>query len=237
MIQKCSHGVGECSIGSGTDLISVTGLILNFRGAIASGLRGGWLLSIIGQRPKTDLLSCSHTRGPVHNLFAEPLCHSGHFKAAFYGVFRYFRGSDIGHFGYSNDGLGHLGAFVFGFSRPGIGEHDLCKEFQGRKFGENVWQVVVGVQDKVPFEKHWCVTKGAGNRGAKQAPVVCENTAGGGVPSVTSADRGQACLQQVAPNPSLSNLGRVGAKCAARRAFLGCFIGDRRAQAMRVAAE
>lgn len=49
-------------------------------------------------------------------------------------------------------------------------------------------------------------------------------TAGGGVPSVTSADRGQACLQ-VAPNPSLSNLGRVGANCAARPAFLGVFHG------------
>lgn len=51
------------------------------------------------------------------------------------------------------------------------------------------------------------------------------NTAGGGVPSVTSADRGQACLQQVAPNPSLSNLGRVGAICAARPAFWEAFHG------------
>ena len=51
------------------------------------------------------------------------------------------------------------------------------------------------------------------------------NTAGGGVPSVVDADRGQACLQQVAPNPSLSNLGRVGATCAARPAFWEAFHG------------
>lgn len=50
------------------------------------------------------------------------------------------------------------------------------------------------------------------------------NTAVGGVPSVTFADRGQARLQ-VAPNPSLSNLGRVGANCVARPAFLGVFHG------------
>lgn len=46
-----------------------------------------------------------------------------------------------------------------------------------------------------------------------------KNTAGGGVPSVTSAGRGQACLQ-VAPC-YLPNSGRVGADCAARPAFSG----------------
>jgi hypothetical protein len=75
---------------------------------------------------------------------------------------------------------------------------------------------------RIPFEYHWRVTKGAGNRGAKQAPVVCENTAGRGSPSV--ADRGQARLQ-VAPKTSLLNLGRVGADCAARPVFWGAFYG------------
>jgi hypothetical protein len=77
---------------------------------------------------------------------------------------------------------------------------------------------------RIPFENHWCVTKGAGNRGGKQASVVCENTAGRGSPSVAFADRGQARLQ-VAPKTSLLNLGRVGADCAARPVFWGAFYG------------
>lgn len=83
---------------------------------------------------------------------------------------------------------------------------------------------VLQVQLRIPFEKHWCVTKGAGNRGGKQASVVCENTAGRGSPSVAFADRGQARLQ-VAPKTSLLNLGRVGADCAARPVFWGAFYG------------
>ncbi len=56
--------------------------------------------------------------------------------------------------------------------------------------------------------------------GGKQAPVVCENTAGRGSPSDAFADRGQARLQ-VAPISSLSNLGRAGGVKAARPVFWG----------------
>jgi hypothetical protein len=59
---------------------------------------------------------------------------------------------------------------------------------------------VLQVQDRVPFEYHWRVTKGASNRGVKQSPVVCENTAGRRSPSDAFADWGQARLQ-VAPYP------------------------------------
>lgn len=76
----------------------------------------------------------------------------------------------------------------------------------------------------IPFVRLWNTAKGAGNRGGKQAPVVCENTAGRGTPSVAFADWGQARLQ-VAPKTSLLNLGRVGADRAARPAFLGVFHG------------
>ncbi|MEQ3671547.1 hypothetical protein [Pseudophaeobacter sp.] len=80
---------------------------------------------------------------------------------------------------------------------------------------------VLQVQLRIPFENHWRVTKGAGNRGGKQASAVCENTAGRGSPSVAFADRGQARLQ-VAPKTSLLNLGRVGADRAARPVFSVC---------------
>jgi hypothetical protein len=87
------------------------------------------------------------------------------------------------------------------------GEHAQC----GQNQPDNI-------HSEIPFENHWRVTKGAGNRGTKQAPVVCENTAGCGSPSAVYADRGQARLQ-VAPISSLLNFGRVGAVRAARPLF------------------
>lgn len=93
-------------------------------------------------------------------------------------------------------------------------DHSASREGQkGQEPGSNAHK-------GIPFENHWRVTKGAGNRGDAQALVVCKNTAGGGMPSVLNADRGQARLQ-MAPIPSLSNSGRVGADRATRPVFSG----------------
>ncbi|MDE4272975.1 hypothetical protein PXK58_00805 [Phaeobacter gallaeciensis] len=72
------------------------------------------------------------------------------------------------------------------------------------------------VHFKIPFENHWRVTKGAGNRGSGQAPVACEYTAGSGFATYASAHRGQARLHMVAPYTSLLRTLRAAAGVAAR---------------------
>ena len=94
---------------------------------------------------------------------------------------------------------------------------DFCRDRErqnkngqgGKSQGENGHR-------SISFEYHWHVTKCAGNRGGRQAPVVCDNTAGSGFAAHASADRGQARLHMVAPYTSLLRTLRAAAGVAAR---------------------